>query len=108
MMKFKPALLLGAAFGLEVASGRESLRRLDPLLQGARPAFGPAQRIPAQAKAVAEHQQEYAGPQHQQGPGGRPRQPRRKRRHGNAFRSSSKWGPSRRVGQSPPQITGVP
>lgn len=107
MMKLKPTLLGGAALSFELAGSGLGLRNLGPLLQGARAALGPAERIPAKPEAVTKNDQEQHGRQQQQRGGGQP-WPGRERRHGNAFRSSSKCGPSRRLGQSPPQTTGVP
>lgn len=65
--------------------------------------------VPGQSDATAEQNggddQRHEG----QAKGDRP-QPAKERpgRHGNTFRSSSKCGPSRSFGQSPPQTMAVP
>ncbi len=63
------------------------------------------QRIPAQAQA-APSQQQGDDQQGDAQPDARARH--EPRAHGKPFRSSSKCGPSRRVGQSPPQTMAVP
>jgi len=77
--------------------------------------FGPVgaasaevERIPTEAEAAQnDGDQRQHRDAHGQ-PAQRRHGPEDPRRHGNTFRSSSKWGPSRRRGQSPPQTKATP
>ena len=64
--------------------------------------------IPAKAEA-AEHEGDDRQDRDADGqPAQRLKRPQDRRRHGNTFRSSSKCGPSRKRGQSPPQTMATP
>lgn len=70
---------------------------------------GEIERIPAEAQTPPGHDhKEDEQDKHNTPPSGRRQDSRQGRPlHGKTFRFSSKWGPSRRRGQSPPQTTGV-
>lgn len=109
MMVFEAAGLFGHAFGFEPA--REGVRGGGGGVRLGRPqpSLGQAERIPAQAEAVAEPDDGEDEGRKQQTPSDRGRRPEERRHpHGNTFRSSSKCGPSRSLGQSPPQTMAVP
>ena len=109
MMVFEAAGLFGHAFGFEAA--RDGVRHggLGVRLGGSQTPPGQAERIPAQAKPMAEAGDSDDKRYGQQAPTGRSQHPQgRQRPHGNTFRSSSKCGPSRNLGQSPPQTMAVP
>lgn len=109
MMVIEAAGLIGHS--LEFETARRHIGRRRP---GAR--FGVIQaprrhveRIPTQPEPAPGHENghQYGGDQQEPDDGLRPPQ-KRQRRHGKAFRSSSKWGPSRSFGQSPPHTMVVP
>ena len=80
-----------------------------PLLGRLEPPLAQTERIPVDAEAPAEHEQDdEPGERRQTQAHGRQGAQDQPRVHGKAFRSSSKCGPSRRVGQSPPQTRAVP
>ena len=109
MMVFEAAGLFGHAFGFKAA--REGLRRSRGGVRLGRPQtpLGEAERVPAQAEAVTQRYDSEGERHDQQGPAGRGQHPQeRQPPHGNTFRSSSKCGPSRSLGQSPPQTMAVP
>lgn len=109
MMVFEAAGLFGHAFGFEAA--REGARGGGGGVRLGRPQASPgqAERIPAQAEAMAEPDDREGEAHTQQAPSDRGQHPEeRQRPHGNTFRSSSKCGPSRNLGQSPPQTMAVP
>ncbi len=79
-------------------------------LGAVQPSSVEVERVPAKAKAAeddgegGQNGDAEGEPAHRrQGP-----QDRRQTDHGNTFRSSSKCGPSRRRGQSPPQTRATP
>ena len=80
-----------------------------------RPGFGPnpsallqVQRIPAKAQPAQQGDRQRHGRNDGRRPAPGPQTfPQSVRGHGKTLRSSSKWGPSRRVRQSPPQMIGV-
>ena len=91
----------GSGCGLPFSHGGPSLGPLEPLSVE-------VERIPAKAEPAQHHggRREHAHSDDQPPHG---RQGREKRGpHGNTFRSSSKCGPSRRRGQSPPQTRATP
>jgi len=70
---------------------------------------GQIERVPAKAEAPAERHDGDKGQRHSHAPAERAKGAQnREAPHGNTLRSSSKCGPSRRVGQSPPQTIAVP
>lgn len=70
---------------------------------------GAIERIPPQPKSLADDCQQAKTRRQRQKPAERIEDAQKgERPHGKAFRSSSKCGPSRRRGQSPPQTTAVP
>lgn len=71
-------------------------------------AGGEVERIPPQAEAGGQQQHQSDGDAPGQQPAeGRQRPEKARSRHGKILRSSSKWRPSRRLAQSPPQTIGV-
>lgn len=105
------------AFDLQNGGGLGGvLARPDDLRLGARQPPGlPVERIPAQAEAAGqrdrgggEGQRQQARGQPAQGRAGQAADQKQRRLHGKALRSSSKCGPSRRRGQSPPQTRATP
>lgn len=106
-----------AAFGLQHGGGAGgTLPRPDGVRLCAREPPGlSAERIPAQAEIPGqrddgggEGKRQQASGQPVQGPAGQEPYQKLRWRHGKALRSSSKWGPSRRRGQSPPQTRAAP
>lgn len=80
-----------------------------PGFSGFPPALRQPQRIPANPQPVQgdQAQGQCRPDEHGPAPGRQSAQPRQPP-HGNTRRSSSKWGPSRRRVQSPPQMIAVP
>ena len=73
------------------------------------PALGQPERIPAEAQPVQADQRRPENPHPDQHPAPKGQGPQKRQTpHGNTFRSSSKWGPSLRLVQSPPQTMAVP
>ena len=68
---------------------------------------GEVERVPTQAQPPRKDRGRNDQSQRQQDPAERDRQTKQGP-HGNTFLSSSKCGPSRSVGQSPPQTMAVP
>lgn len=101
----KAARLTATALDFQSAGAGVGGGDLDLLLGPLQSARVEPERIPAQSQ-TAPGQQQGDDQQHDAQPdtcaGHEPRA------HGKAFRSSSKCGPSRRVGQSPPQTMAVP
>ena len=111
MMDVESVLLSFAGFGLAPAEVEPRLRLRRPRLGAAQPAAAQVEGVPAQAEAVPYDREQSAQAQHGGGPAQRRKDAKRvpeRRAQGKTFRSSSKCGPSRRVGQSPPQTTAVP
>ena len=85
------------------------LSRHGSSLGGVQAPPGDTERVPAQTCAVADGHRGDGDGRRQQQPGGRVQAAKQcEAPHGNTFRSSSKCGPSRSVGQSPPQTMAVP
>lgn len=107
MKMFETAGLLGHSLGLEPA--RTGVGSGDRRAAFRRPQAPPRQveRIPAQTEALADDDQEDHQRYGQHDPAGAGRQAKQGP-HGNTRRSSSKCGPSRSVGQSPPHTMAVP
>jgi len=108
-MDVEAARLIGRPLDLEPARGGVRFGCRRPGFGGREPAPGQAERVPAQSEAAAQRQDGDQGGSDSQGPAqGRQGAEQVERPHGKAFRSSSKWGPSRREVQSPPQTIAVP
>lgn len=104
MLAVQAGALVGLARLLEAAGVRVGLSRLGAGFGGAQAPAGEIERVPAQPDAMRRRQH-----QDDDDHGGEPGRPRSEAgHHGKAFRSSSKWGPSRSLGQSPPQTIAVP
>jgi len=109
MKVFETAGLIGRAFGFEDASHRLRARSGGCGLGPRQTSSGDTERIPAQSDAVSQDREGYGEHRQQRQPANRRQRPEEGgRAHGNTFLSSSKCGPSRRVGQSPPQTMAVP
>lgn len=96
--------LVGGPFDLEGPGGGVGTRRGGPAFGGAQTTGVQTEGIPPQAEAGRregdDHDRRHEG---EPAPGSQDPAV-----HGKAFRSSSKWGPSRSVVQSPPQTIAVP
>ena len=109
MKMIEAAGLTGHAFRFEAAGQGVRVGRGDPGLGPLQPALAEAERVPAQAETMAEDGCDDDQRRDRQAPAERRQDPQDGQPlHGNTFRSSSKWGPSRSVGQSPPQTIAVP
>jgi len=103
-MDFETALLGDSALALEPAGGGVGLGHGGQGFGGLGPSTRSVERIPAKSERLDQQGEDNGG-----GDGCEP--PARgfqKRLHGNTFRSSSKCGPSRSFGQSPPHTMAVP
>lgn len=97
------------AVDLEAAGGRVGGGRAGATFSGLKPPGAEIEGIPAKPEASSEHEHNREQGEARQTPGKwRQRAQDQPRAHGKAFRSSSKCGPSRSVGQSPPQTMAVP
>ena len=109
MMDVEPAGLGPASLGLQATRGGVGFGARGAGLGGGEAAAGEIEGIPAEAEIAGQQHQDRDGDRRGQREARRPGQTEQgARAHGKAFRSSSKWGPSRRRGQSPPQTIGVP
>ena len=109
MKMIEAAGLVGHAFRFETAGQGVGVRRGDPGLGPRQPTLAQAERVPAQAEAMAEDDRDDEQRRNRQPPAERRQDPQDGQSlHGNTFRSSSKCGPSRSVSQSPPQMIAVP
>lgn len=91
MMGVDAAGLIRRALDFEPARGGVGFGRRGPHSRGRQPAFGQAEGIPAQSKAMAERQRGGDREGDGQTPAERRQRPERcGSPHGNAFRSSSK------------------
>jgi len=104
MMAVEAGALPGLARLFEAAGGGVAFGHVGAGLGRAQAAAGEVERVPAQADGVRRREREDQGEPDRHD--GRPRFEARD--HGKAFRSSSKCGPSRSLGQSPPQTIAVP
>lgn len=96
------------AFMFEPPGGPVGLGRRRARFGGGDPPPGPVERVPAKAQAMRQEDEGPDGDRDQHRRHGGTGQPEHHPgAHGKAFRSSSKCGPSRSRGQSPPQTTGV-
>lgn len=101
--------LVGRAFPLEPPRRGIGFGRRGPRLGGGEAAAGPVEGVPPKPQAMGEQDKGRRSGDGQGRPcGGTGRPQDAARDHGKAFRSSSKCGPSRSRGQSPPQTIGVP
>jgi hypothetical protein len=101
----KAARLNAGALDFQCTGAGVSGGDLGLLLRALQSARIEPERIPAQPQTAPGQQQGDDQQNHAQPSGRAAHEPRA---HGKAFRSSSKCGPSRRVGQSPPQTMAVP
>jgi len=109
MVDVDPPGLDGRGLDLEATGGGVRLRVGGAGLGGFETAAEPVERVPAEAETVRKQDDRGEGQRRGQGPSRGSDQPEQiARAHGKAFRSSSKCGPSRSRGQSPPQTIGVP
>ena len=109
MMFVETAGLPGQPLRFQSTRHRVRLSRHGSSFGGVQTPPGETERIPAQTCAVARRHGGDDGGGRQQEPGARVQAAKqRDDPHGNTFRSSSKCGPSRSVGQSPPQTMAVP
>lgn len=109
LMGFDAGGLTDSALDLKPTRDAVALRRRGARLGRLQSASSPVKRIPAKAKRVDQDDQggdtRNHRDRHERRPGQRALEAGA---HGNALRSSSKCGPSRKVGQSPPQTMAVP
>lgn len=109
MMAIDPSGQIDRALDFQATRGRIVGGRGGATLRGLEARFSQPERIPAKAQPVPDQQ---GGPQHErnsEAPAKRRNGAQvNPRRHGKTFRSSSKCGPSRRLGQSPPQTMATP
>ena len=88
--------------GVRACGGSPGFGRLQPTA-------GEIERVPPEAQTVQACQDSRQNRRRDQRPAQRRQGPRKQRGpHGNTRRSSSKWGPSLRRVQSPPQTIAVP
>ena len=109
MMVFKAAVLFGPAFAFKAPRDGVRHRGGGVRLGGSQSSPGQVERIPAKAQSMPKNDGRADERYGQQTPAGWSQHPQqRPRPHGNTLRSSSKCGPSRSLGQSPPQTMAVP
>lgn len=100
---------IGRALDLEATGGGVCDSSLGPPFSGFQTAGAEPERIPAETHASPDHGHgRDQGDSHDEPAERRQGAQDQARAHGKALRSSSKCGPSRRVGQSPPQTMAVP
>lgn len=109
-MKFvETSELVRGALDLEPTRGRVRGGGVRPCFSRLQPPLGQPQRVPAKAQRIQADQRRTQNPGHGHRPAPWGQGPQKRwRPHGNAFRSSSKCGPSLRLVQSPPQTIAVP
>lgn len=107
-MGFEMAGLNGGAFGLDPAGGGVDLGHRGAGFGRIDPPARAVERVPAEPERLDQQDEGDNGGDSRDRPAGRLQQRRKGRLHGNTFRSSSKCGPSRSFGQSPPQTMAVP
>ena len=101
--------LTGLALGLGRAGGGLGRGDGGDLFGAVGAASIELQRVPAEAETAQDDRAGRQGGDADGQPTDRRQAPKDdRRRHGNTFRSSSKCGPSRRRGQSPPQTKATP
>lgn len=109
MMALNPLRLCLSALDLQPTRGQVAVQGFGPRPGGLQPSTSDVEGIPAQSDAPPDyHKQNQHNGQHHAPPPGAEHPQNGGRPHGNTLRSSSKCGPSRSVGQSPPQTMGVP
>ena len=109
MVGFKAKVRGGGGGLLQPPRGGVGFGDRGPRLGGGHAPAGAVKGVPAEPQRLAgERENDHAG-EDERRPRNRPGEAEEMARaHGKAFRSSSKCGPSRRRGQSPPQTMGVP
>ena len=107
-MGFQMAGLNDGALDLEPTGGRVGLGRRGANFGRLDPPARAVERVPAEPERLDQQDEGDNGGDSRNHPGDRLQRRRMGRRHGNIFRSSSKCGPSRSFGQSPPQTIAVP
>nr|MBB5292462.1 hypothetical protein [Brevundimonas basaltis] len=109
MLALEPARERRRALDLETAGGGVGCGAIRPPFGGFQTTGCETEGVPAEAEPPAQPYQRDRKRDHEQQPSRR-RQGAQDGRggHGNTARSSSKCGPSRSVGQSPPQTMAVP
>lgn len=107
MKMFETTGLIGHPLGLEAT--RSGVGDGDRDAGFRRPEAPPGQieRVPTETQSVARYGRQHRQSRRQHDPAGRGRKAKQAP-HGNTLRSSSKCGPSRSVGQSPPHTMVVP
>ncbi len=108
LMDFETAFLRGRTFTFEPASGGVGLGRRGALLGRLKAATRTVERVPAEPKRLDQTGEDHEGGDNREAPADRLQERNDGRSHGNTFRSSSKCGPSRSFGQSPPHTIAVP
>lgn len=107
MAMFETAGLVGRPLGFEPTRGGVGDRCPEAGFRRAEAPPRQVERIPAQTDPATDSDRENRHRRGQYDPADRGRQAKQ-RPHGNTRLSSSKCGPSRSVGQSPPQTMAVP
>ena len=109
VMARNPQRLCLLALDFQLPRGQIAIQGFGPRLSGFQPSLREAEGVPAQPDAPPDRRGQNKGDRHHQPPSPRRQRPQNASPpQGNTLRSSSKCGPSRSVGQSPPQTRGVP